>query len=167
MDVRNWPMDRIMQLPDCCFGRRWPVVITTVQSGGGASYGISMQALPEWVVLWELRTWSKPTTAAADANQMHWYLRLGDFLPVNMVQLNAMERVFPSAGYFATDRWRFYGPTHWVRLRMPIHAIGRRFVALLNNDLASNAYLSMELTISSMPTEVPDWMISGGAKDLL
>ncbi|GAI86378.1 unnamed protein product, partial [marine sediment metagenome] len=28
MDIRNWSLDQVMQLPDGCFGRRWPIVFS-------------------------------------------------------------------------------------------------------------------------------------------
>ncbi|GAH72945.1 unnamed protein product, partial [marine sediment metagenome] len=57
MDVRNWPADRIMQLPDHCFGRRWLVSVIGARSEIGPAFDISEAGLPEWTVIWNLTLW--------------------------------------------------------------------------------------------------------------
>ena len=53
MDIRNWPMNRIMQLPDCCFSRRWPVGVSWLGEAVSVGYDISEAGLPERCVIWE------------------------------------------------------------------------------------------------------------------
>ncbi len=54
MDIRNWPLSQIMQLPDAAFGRRWPVGLAYAFAGAGAEFDISEAALPERFVIWEV-----------------------------------------------------------------------------------------------------------------
>ena len=52
MRIDNWPLDRIMRLPDWCFGRRYWVGQYLYGLGGGIAYGIAEEPLPDKFVVW-------------------------------------------------------------------------------------------------------------------
>ncbi len=78
MDIRNWPLDRIMQLPDHCFGRRWPITLLTPVVQTVTYYDISEMALPEKCVIWELVFYGY---GVLGGELTGWSFALGDVLP--------------------------------------------------------------------------------------
>jgi len=64
MDTSNWGDGRIMQLPDWCFGRRWPISCAATVSAGLYRWQLSPSRLPERMVVWSafvearLATWA-------------------------------------------------------------------------------------------------------------
>ncbi|GAH58066.1 unnamed protein product, partial [marine sediment metagenome] len=94
MDIRNWPMDRIMQLPDECFGRRFLVSCSLAYADAGSTFDISEIALPEACVLWSLNVaWYNEDTAT------HYIrLALGDQLPATVAMMDALEPLISGLG---------------------------------------------------------------------
>lgn len=164
MDIRNWPMDKVMQLPDCCFGRRWPVCCTRTLLASQALFYISPIALPEWCVLWEAVLWTSATQLTANKTWAHCLLKLGDTLPAVFPDLDQMEYLFPNFGLFSAGHYSIRPPFQLRRLRFPIHAAGRRVVVEFVNDSAETFAVNLVLVFSSIPTEVPDWLISDQVK---
>jgi len=101
MDIRKWPLDQILQLPDHCFGRRFPVGVAGNPFAQTISYEISDIALPEVCVLWELAFWSWST----DAQLISVVLKLGDQIPANAAQFDALEDFVRAVGVFVTPNY--------------------------------------------------------------
>jgi len=159
MNIRNWPMDKIMQLPDCCFGRRWPIIF----SGHGSvpnvtMYFISEMALPEKCVLWELSTAVRGNFTAG-LPEVAYAIRLGDQLPATAAEFVAMEDLLPSCDEIDATARIFRDRLVLRRLRMPIASAGRRLVLRVFSDTL-DTWWSMGFVFSSVPTEVPDWLLN-------
>lgn len=165
MNISQWPLSRIMQLPDCCFGRRWPVIFSGYETAGASSYLISRTGLPDMCVLWEV--WTSAIFVWSDnlgfpVGRTTYGLRLGDQLPVGLAQWREFEPLFPES-----EEADYILRPHFVlrNIRKPFHAQGRRVVLHLNrNDIEQTSW-NVGLIFSSIPTEVPDWLISGIARD--
>lgn len=160
MDIRNWSLDQVMQLPDHCFGRRWPIVLIKTALGPGVAWDISDMALPEQCVIWEVFWW-------INADEFMDYLidmRLGDHLPAAAGEFIVMEPLFrdfglhTNNGYSIVPAWN--GAFYRLSVRMPIAAAGRRLVVQFYNTLSGSVYGGAGIVISSIPKEVPDCLLS-------
>jgi hypothetical protein len=156
MNIRDWPMDRVMQLPDHCFGRRWPIDVSSRVYGSAVTYDISEESLPERCVIWNLYIYG----AALAASRVCVFLRLGDFLPTVAAEIGAMERLF-RMGYMSVGqrhvlRISGLGPAINVPMRMPIAAGGMRLVASFTHHDSVETEAHAIITVSAMPNEVSD-----------
>ncbi|MBA7665265.1 hypothetical protein ES703_73335 [subsurface metagenome] len=161
MDIRNWPLGQILQLPDFCFGRRWLVSCTTYSVAGEPFWDIAEIAFPENIVLWEWGFWTYALTTAAD----RWRLALGDQLPTTVAMMDALEPFIPGFGEQGMSprsiRFPYNTSGNFVRLRQPIHTGGRRLVLECDANGTLHAGMMVGVVVSSIPTEVPDCLLSG------
>ncbi|MBA7479329.1 hypothetical protein ES707_14763 [subsurface metagenome] len=161
MDIRNWPLDRIMQLPDCCFGRRYVISASALSSLGVLGYDISELALPERCVIWELAGWA----GKENLDLAYFRIALGDQLPTTVAQMNALEPLIPGFGPQGPEPRRIDIYVNIGKLfnniRMPLAAAGRRLVLEVASLPTKNCRFSVAVVVSSIPTEVPDWLCSG------
>ena len=93
MEIRNWPMDRIMQLPDHCFGRRFSVIFSGSVGAFGTSYFISELSLPDRCVLWELNMFSRTATADIPFGQIRYSFKLGTKLPASDAEVALLDDI--------------------------------------------------------------------------
>ncbi|MBA7684077.1 hypothetical protein ES703_92467 [subsurface metagenome] len=161
MDIRNWSMNRIMQLPDCCFGRRWPVGLSFGIRNADPVFDICEAALPEVCILWEVSLFVRGLLQTSAG----FLLALGDQLPTTEAEFFACETVFsgieaPEAHRGEIEFDSHSGP-HIFHIRQPVATAGRRFVGRAIRVLGETAGVQAFIVISSIPTEVPDWLISG------
>lgn len=160
MDIRNWSLDRILQLPDWCFGRRWPIVFAGELSLIADVINISEFALPDKCVLWEL-DYTMSLSSAESGALAFVAISLGDHLPANRAEFNRFEPVFGNQGFLNAGTWSLcFGRVHHWRMRLPLAPQGRRFVVYLEEMPGATFYYTLSLLVSSIPTEVPDWLVS-------
>ncbi|GAI17089.1 unnamed protein product [marine sediment metagenome] len=161
MDIRNWGLSRIMQLPDWCFGRRWLIDVSAEETTEVRAYAISRESLPDVAVIWELRM----EDIVGDGNVTFVQLKLGNRIPVSAAAFNALEDMFKNIGIFAAGvyviRLGANTPYQVSTMRQPINAQGRKMVLNILGTGAKTKQVRVSLVISSIPTEVPDWLVSG------
>ncbi len=161
MDIRNWSIDDIMKLPDNCFGRRWFVGLTAVLESADAAFDISEMALPEKCVIWSVNL--HPTTAIGSLNSIG--LALGDHLPVTEPEFAAFDLLFPDWMDDISGRGHllspYLSPLSFGRIRKFIPSAGRRIVLRGIRVEGTGLRVAAQLVVSSVPTEAPDWLISG------
>lgn len=160
MNIRDWPVDRIMQLPDHCFGRKIIVSCAPQAPGNDTGWDISEIALPERAVLWQFSCWSVYSTSENDS----FRLALGDQLPTSTVMMDALEPLFPGFGLQGPGPRKIwmaqYGAPILFDFRIPLMSGGRRLVTEMTTIGAVAKDMIITLIVSSMPTEVPDWLCS-------
>lgn len=160
MDIRDWPLNRIMQLPDCCFGRRWPVILECFRSAVGHDWDISEIAIPDLAVLWRVSL----TGHLGVWDSGYFRLALGDKLPTAVVEMNALEPVISGLGVQGAEPRQIHLTTYdgqfVMEFKQLVHAQGRRPILELFNLAEGASAVRVELVFSSIPTEVPDWLIS-------
>ncbi len=159
MRIDNWPLDRIMRLPDWCFGRRWWVGEYMGGTGGVAEYRIGVENLPDKFVVWGILI-SARSPACLEALRLT--VRLGNVLPAVPADLNVLKRIYQGISV-PTITYEFYvnpnGVT-WINAGRIIHeSNGRRLVMLANGDQVITYEMTVGVLISSMPKEVPDWLV--------
>lgn len=153
-----------MLLPDCCFGRRWPVFCQATSYATVTAWDISEVALPEVCVIWGMEMWCGTPIANLD------YIRLvlGDQLPVAAAEVDVMEPLFMGFGTQGAE------PRHVPEsapcgislppMKVLKYTAGRRLVLEVTALVAKTAVISVCIVVSSVPTEVPDWLSSGPGK---
>lgn len=160
MDVRNWSMDQIMQLADSCFGTRYLVSAHANSAGGEAAWDISELGLPENCVIWEFAIWAPAVAPGAHFCR----IALGDQLPTTVAEMDVLEPLFPGFGVQGAGprdiRLLSNAVTRVNKLRMPIHAAGRRVIVEVDPAATTAWWAQLLLVVSSIPTEVPDCLLS-------
>lgn len=160
MNIRDWPMDKIMQLPDCCFGRRWPILVALHNIASETSWDISELALPEVAIIYELAI-----LATGEAGKFSTIrFALGDQLPTTTAMMDVLEPLFSGFGLQGAEPRFLQVQTQLAfvisRLRMPIYARGRRLILEHRTGIGAIVNCNVGVVVSSMPTEVPDWLLS-------
>jgi len=157
MNISDWPISKIMQLPDEAFGRRFFISCMMKVSGESTVWDISELGFPEICVIWEMQllTWQ---TAGA---RTEFRVALGDHLPTTAAEVDVLEPVFPGLGQTGAEP-RVITSKDWQgfvarKLRLPIRASGRRLVVEFTNTFTPATVMSCILTVSSIPKDIPSW----------
>ncbi|MBA7681717.1 hypothetical protein ES703_90057 [subsurface metagenome] len=160
MDIRNWPMNRIMQLPDNCFGRRFPVCVCVFDTDETPRWDISEIALPEKCVIWGFTSWMDE----ADYHVDSFRLALGDQLPTTVAMMDALEPLFYGLGRQGPEPRYIVAHVNYppivYNLRLPVAAAGRRVILEARSNVEQALAFQVVLVVSSIPTEVPDCLLS-------
>ncbi len=166
MDIRNWPIDRIMQLPDCCLSRRFLVSVSLDTKGGETLYDISELGLPDKTIVHEFVLIASGTVGG----RVDVRLALADQLPTVTQEMDGLEPLFHGLGLQGAEPRRFV--VGWTamfrlsRLKMYVPAQGRRLVMEMIAEQEVIMSVCAAVTVSAIPTEVPDWLISGPGRSL-
>lgn len=155
MNVRDWPLEKLMCLPDWCFGRRFGVFLQASAGAASHVFDISEIALPDVFVLWEFLLCDHGT----EKSSVFIRLALGDQLPTTAAQVDSLQPLLPGWGpqqadprYFRLESSFVY---HLVNLRVPIQAQGRRLVVHMLGPETGLVNIDIAIVVSSMPTEIP------------
>lgn len=166
MRIDKWPMDRIMRLPDWCFGRRWPVYVEGYAAGDVLAYDISEVGLPERGVIWEFGCIASCNNARQD-----WFrLVLGHNLPATIAEVDLLEPLLMGFGIqgAAPRHMRFVTTADHmnIHLRQPRTFNGKKLI--LEISCMATIYMTVQawVVVSDLPREVPDWLVSAQAINL-
>lgn len=150
-----------MQLPDYCFGRRFCVCAEGKSDAAAMSWDISEVAFPEHFVLWELLVSLSPI----DYRVATIRLAFGDQLPTDLATMNVLEPLIPGLGIDGPEpRFIALPPPYSMislPLRTPLKPSGRRLVLEVVSAVAATGRVQVICVVSSIPTEAPDWLVSG------
>ncbi len=160
MDIRNWSMDQILQLPDHCLSRRYSVFTSLQMVGDDSQWDISELGLPDRAIIHELNIYG----AAAFGKYTSVRLALGDQLPTTTAEMDGLEPLFPGMGLQGPDPRSFLvdsgGTLSLRRLKMFLPAQGRRMVMECVAGTGHIIFVIAAIVVSAIPTEVPDWLVS-------
>jgi len=160
MNIRDWPMDQIMQLPDNLFGRRFGVFVALETESGVTEWDISELSLPNRCVIWELVYSPIKSPAYLETFRLAW----GDQLPTTTAEMDLLEPAFHGLGLQGAEPRTITVDidvlVHLDRLRMPVETAGRRLVLEAAPAADKSGKIQVGIVVSSVPTEVPDWLIS-------
>jgi len=149
-----------MQLPDCCFGRRWPVSVASRTALAIDYFGISNAGLPEQMVIWELNLHVQSLSAV----YVEMSLALGDVLPTTLAEFDANEVLFRDLGQLIAlrpaVRVAFIPYSFGINMRMPVASKGRRLIGRFLGSALVATFSMATIVVSSIPTEVPDCLVS-------
>lgn len=160
MNIRDWPMGRIMQLPDCCFGQRYLVTVSGVAIGAGPFYLMSKDTLPERCVVWSVSL----VSALADIAIVTFVsVGLSDVIPTTPAEFQASGIFINGLGFEWLGRPSLLLQNHLtyrITLRQHVHSASRKIVVMLTAGGAISGEFVLMFEISSIPTEVPDCLLS-------
>ena len=159
MDISKWPLSRIMQLPDWCFGGRWWVGEYMGSTTGVAYYRLGEETLPNRFVLWGVLTCcNSPSMLQA----MRVTIRLGGSKPASITEVYPLDRILEgvSISSIAYELYVNQNGLTWIgNIRQFVEPSGRKLVLVANGDQAIAYEMTIGLLISAVPTEVPDWLV--------
>lgn len=160
MDISNWPIGRILQLPEHFFGRKFPVSCATVMFDVAPAWAISQLALPERCVLWDLLFWE----AWPEFYCTGWRVALGDQLPTVAAEFDVLEALLPRVGAERPGAYRLEAQVYSIirlgPMKVPIAAAGRRLVCEFTGTEAKETQALVIGIFSSIPREIPDCLLS-------
>jgi len=159
MDVRNWSLDQIMQLPDHVFGRRFLIYCSSRPAAGSAGYDISEIAFPELCIIWELLI----DCTISDTKRLVFKIALGDQPIAAAGLIEQLEPLFPGLGEQGPEpreiHYKGNKIVRWNKLRIPVRTAGRRMVVEFTNTDEASASGSVGIVVSSVPREIPDCLL--------
>lgn len=156
MNINDWPIGKILQLPDHVFGRRFTLSCSLQCATGAAVWDISEIALPERCVLWEVDVYSAIMTGP-----LMWYrMAIGDQLPTTVAEMDGLEPLIHGMGVDGPEPRRIWFPreTDWRinRLKFPISAAGRRLVIECGSGETANPMFMVTIVVSTIPRDIPE-----------
>ncbi len=158
MNFSNWPINKIMELPDHCFGRREVLQLAVDLAGAGAVYSFNPACLPDKMVIWEVHAAAR----AAVVVTIHAGLALGDQKPASDAEYNALELVFPNVISSDGDRGEFEVSSDsgfsLTKVRFPVVVSGRRLIGKFTRHQGNATEGVISVVYSALPSEVPDWL---------
>ena len=166
MDISNWGVDRILSLPDCCFGPRFLVAVSHHSTSSSTFWHLSEIALPEKFVIWEFYL----ITADRSTNVDYARLAIGDTLPTSSAEMDAHEPLFSGLGFVGFRPRRIHlsvpAPIFFRKLRQPVSAGGRRIILEVSTGGSTTTDVLMGIVVSSFPKDIPEWLFSALGKSL-
>lgn len=161
MRIDDWPINRIMQLPDWCFGSRWLVSCFAHVSGATVAIDMSEIQLPNEGVIWEVGIYQ----VYANAANLSVRLGLSHVLPASLAEFMLLEPLVPGFGSQGPSprailTYHLAGPMYFP-LRRYVEAQGKRLCLLAAGVQDKEQDVHAWAIVSSMPKEVPDWLVSG------
>ena len=159
MNTSNWGDGRIMQLPDFCFGRRWPIQSTGNPAAGLYEWVLNPSSLPERMVVWSAYMAVRQATWALG----HAAFKLAEHIPANVAEFRTMESVFkemqgPNLGESEIIVGGMGAQTQ-IHCRHLVRTTARRLMFGFYNPSGTESWCIAGLVISSVPRSVPDWVV--------
>lgn len=160
MDIRDWPLGKIMQLPDCAFGPRWLVFCSAYSVLDTDVFAIVRTGVPDRAVIWEMGVSVYSAVTMNVEVEFAW----ADQLVTTAAQWSALPKMFPCQGLqdgvdfnFLTGggggqalrRLKFVSPSSSLKPCMRVGALTSAAKGIQAN-----------FVISSIPKEVPDCLVS-------
>lgn len=134
--------------------------------GAGYVFDMAEMKLPDRFVLWEVH-WGIEYNPGASCDIG---IAMGERAPANVAEFNGMEMLLPEITSRMNGKgWRntFYiPPSPIVNIRKLVPAQGRRLIGAGVRVLTASTAAVATIVISSIPREVPDWLVSGQGKNL-
>lgn len=164
MNIMDWPMQRIMTLPDWAFGRRWMICLRALMTGAGPVFDISDTPLPNGFVIWQVSIAQRYASAAS----ITIALATGDQLPANDAAYALLQPLMPQVvspgGRLSEFDVLYLASQISNTLKQPVENLGRRLVGRFQRTVGTAVAAQCFLVISSLPREVPDWLVSDKGK---
>ena len=164
MDVSRWPLERRMALPDWCFGQRWWIGKTVGTTADGQVYFFIEDLPPDNFVVWDILV--SPGGIVAGI-RLDLTLCLCKEIPVvgNIRILTRLLRQFGTKGamydmHLAPNSVSYFGPMK-VHVEAVNLGIGGTLKILSETAVCES---TVAILISTLPREVPDWLVSGLAQ---
>lgn len=161
MDTRKWSLDRIMQLPDWCYGRRWWIGTYVGTSTNVVTFFTIEDRLPDRFILWSLIYNGSKWTAATGVNLT---LRLATagldddsfWQATRLFHQIALEKNVYEI-YFNAKTGLYLQNMRTVHEARGLRICG----AAKHVDETATCENFCAVLISAVPKEIPDWLVAG------
>jgi len=161
MRIDDWPLNQIMQLPDWCFGQQFVVSCDVTVFGAVSAWDISEMRLPDHCVIWQLSiAW-----LVYGGDTCYLRMGLGHHLPATVAQMSANDNLIADLGRYVAGQRQFFGSQTRYQEVYPMRRIcdsqGRNLIVEATGAAGIGLSARVGLVVSGVPTEVPDWLVSG------
>jgi hypothetical protein len=161
VNIENWKIDRIMQLPDCCFGRKFPIFVTTGIATTAWVVDISEVGFPDPCVIWQVVV----GTSSVGPLDVSLRLGLGQSLPANDNVFSTIEPFLHGMGVQGIE------PRTWhacyipgilcIDLKIAMNTGGKKLCMCSVASAAVQYRVNVVVIVSSIPKEIPDSVALG------
>lgn len=151
MDISQWPLPKIMMLPDHLFGIRQPLGFSGDEDGYGHFWFISEASMADVSVIWELWTWSRFKTPDDWDQNVKFSFAMGDHLPTSLDEFDAMENMFPEFDEHQRLYHYIRGCQAFRRMKKPFRFQGRRIVLQLGVSEVADFEWACGMVFSGIP----------------
>lgn len=159
MDIRNWNANKVLQLPDWCFGNRYWVGEYMGSTGGTVYYRGGEEILPDKFMLWGVLVSARSVNCL---EALRLTIRLAGAAVATVAAAKLIERVLKSIST-ADILYELYvnqnGVTWIGDIRQLVEPNGKRLALVSNGDQTIAYEMTVGLLISAVPKEVPDWLV--------
>lgn len=159
MDISNWNVNQIMQLPDWCFGGRWWVGEYVGAVGGVVEYRGGEELLPQRFVLWGILVSARSPNCL---EALRLTIRLGGSAVASVAAAKALDLVLSGISKADILYELYVNPNGvtWIGCeRQLVQPNGRKLSLVANGDQAITYEMTVGILISGVPNEVPDWLV--------
>ena len=161
MDVSRWPLEKIMELPDWCFGKKWWVGVSIGTALAESVPFIIDESVPDVFVLWDILLMS---AAATGQTRTDMTIRLCREAPTTANVLTFRKLLKGLAKNL--DYYEIQLPAdvavHIGPMRNLVEARNDRIGGIFKRIGATETQQAeLGFLISGIPREVPDWVVSG------
>lgn len=161
MNIRGWSLQKRMVLPDWCFGSKWWIGDYIATTAANAAYFFFRDLPPDNFVVWDVIV-SQGGYAAALKIDLTLCLCREAPVSGNIKTLTRLLRQFGTPGqaydmHFPPNSFSHLGP---MKTLVEANNDGIGGVVILPSETA-NCELSIAVLVSALPTEVPEWVVSG------
>ncbi len=161
MHIGNWPLHKITQLPDWVFGARSTIIFSGITAGSSPNFFISDIALPDRCVIWHISALVATLGGVSVAVIPRLSLSLADILPTSDAEYVLLETVLPGVEERQSGIRVFRPELNLCRVRYFFSPQGRRFTVRESFGAGQASTWNLAILFSSIPSEVPDWLVSG------
>lgn len=159
MDIRNWSLNKILQLPDHCFGPRWWVGDYMGSTTGVVTYKLGGEALPHRFAVWGVLV-SARSPACLEALRLS--IRLAGSAASSTATAKLQRRLLDGISHHDTLYELNPNPNGmtWIGCeRQIVEPSGGRLSLIANGDQVIAYEMTVGVLISAVPAEIPDWLV--------
>ena len=161
MDISRWPLDKRMELPDWCFGQKWWIGDTVMTQAAADKYFFMSDAPPDIFVVWDVLIISD---LIEQPKPMGITLCLCNEAPVagNISVLTRLLRQLGTSAELHQIHTCTANPMHLGPMKTIVEANNQGIGGVITvSGVAGAVFHTIGVLVSSIPKEVPDWVVSG------
>jgi len=159
MNIKGWSANKVMQLPDWCFGSRWWVGEYMGGTSGVIEYKCGQEILPNKFVLWGILI-SARSPSCSEALRLS--IRLAGSAAASVAAAKLLEPLLKGISTTGILYELYVKPNGvtWIGCERQLVEPNSKRLSLVSNGDQSNTYeMTVGILISAMPNEVPDWLV--------
>lgn len=166
MDISKWPMEKIMQLPRCVFGRSYIVSCSAYVTNNNTAWDMSEISFPPIGVIWQIMFFCH----VASTWDGRFRVAIGSQVPTSIVMMDLNEEFIIGYGRQGTKPRRIFSYQYLGEekydVRQIIHAQGKKLILEVFAPTDKETRVRVGVVVTGIPKELPEWFNSGLARIL-